>query len=534
MFFNQTTSETSTLATLTLAAAAALGANQAAGAQTIALDVDFSDVRTTSAGAPRDFDFGLDLLHGIRVRAHLVGVEPDWNDWIWLRPGAVPTPSGENHGWIDSHAGGYHETAGYSVHAYLTEEGEFAFNFQGFESAQIEGFEIDLGWRLCFDRTAPDPGTMGSGAGRDITLDDTARPGYAQSGDLDLSVTYRDPLRITGEIVHGDIFESLYIAVVDDTFQSTDAFGIVTDLDPRFDDPGDRYDQDAAFEWDGGSWVPMYTSTPEVADNGALVMCAGDAASLSLPDAICYFEMEIHDDWGCGSFDETIENSWYIQASGESGVPMGFTFDSSSGEPFCTRFFDLVGPASFSRFGSDADWYLAITDSNADTLEIDLPDDWYLRGTPSFLLDGAFKSAGMGIKEDGDSLVLMNIDFEWAAFLEYTDLDGDWFGLADTTGVELRVRDLEHDAALAAMGPLHEGIVGVGRGCTGFGDVDITECSATPALREDLDGDGRVNATDLAAILVAWGDCEGCPADLTGDGKVDGGDFALILSAWTG
>ena len=532
MSTHQTTPETAMLAALTIAAA--LGANHAADAQSIALDVDFSDVSTTSSGTPRDFDVDLDLLGGVRVRAHLVGIEPGWNDWIRLRPGAVPMAGGTGDDWVESHAGGYHETAGYSVHAYLTEGNEIAFNFQGFESARIEAFEIDLGWRFCFDRTAPDPGTAGSGAGRDITIDATTRHGYAQSGDLDLLVTYRDPIRIVGDVVQGDTFESLYIEFADDTFQSTDVFGIVTDLDPRFDDPGDRYDRDAAFQWDGRSWVPMYGSAPGVSAEDALVMCDDDAVSLALPDAACYFEMEIHDDWGCGSFDETIENGWSIQLSGDSGVPMGLTFGSSSGEPVCTRYFDIVGDASFGRFDADADWYLAIGGSSASPREFDLPDDWYLRDGPSFLVDGTFRATGMGVREDGDSLVLMDIDFEGASFLEYTDPDGTWFGLENATGVELRLRDVEYEAARAAMGPIREGIVRMSSGCTGFGAAEITVCSERSGAPEDLDGDGRVNAIELSAILVAWGECAGCPADLDGDGMVDGEDFARVLAAWTG
>lgn len=49
---------------------------------------------------------------------------------------------------------------------------------------------------------------------------------------------------------------------------------------------------------------------------------------------------------------------------------------------------------------------------------------------------------------------------------------------------------------------------------------------------EDLDGDGLVNAADLAQLLGAWGPCAGCPADLTGDDVVNAADLAQLLGSW--
>lgn len=53
--------------------------------------------------------------------------------------------------------------------------------------------------------------------------------------------------------------------------------------------------------------------------------------------------------------------------------------------------------------------------------------------------------------------------------------------------------------------------------------------SATPA---DINGDGNVNGTDLAALLAAWGSSGGS-ADINGDGNVNGLDLAALLAAWT-
>jgi hypothetical protein len=44
----------------------------------------------------------------------------------------------------------------------------------------------------------------------------------------------------------------------------------------------------------------------------------------------------------------------------------------------------------------------------------------------------------------------------------------------------------------------------------------------------DLNGDGAVNAADLAILLNAWGG--GGPADLNGDGTVNAQDMAVLLN----
>ena len=62
--------------------------------------------------------------------------------------------------------------------------------------------------------------------------------------------------------------------------------------------------------------------------------------------------------------------------------------------------------------------------------------------------------------------------------------------------------------------------------CNENGVPDECDCSA------DLDGDGTVNATDLAQLLGAWGPNPGNPADLNGDDVVDAADLAQLLGAW--
>jgi hypothetical protein len=52
------------------------------------------------------------------------------------------------------------------------------------------------------------------------------------------------------------------------------------------------------------------------------------------------------------------------------------------------------------------------------------------------------------------------------------------------------------------------------------------------SIPSDLNGDGFVNATDLAILLAQWGG--NGPADIDGDGSVGGSDLAVLLASWTG
>lgn len=57
------------------------------------------------------------------------------------------------------------------------------------------------------------------------------------------------------------------------------------------------------------------------------------------------------------------------------------------------------------------------------------------------------------------------------------------------------------------------------------------------AVPGDVNGDGAVNAQDIAVVLSSWGPCPpkgACAADVDGDGDVDAADVAAVLSGWTG
>jgi hypothetical protein len=51
------------------------------------------------------------------------------------------------------------------------------------------------------------------------------------------------------------------------------------------------------------------------------------------------------------------------------------------------------------------------------------------------------------------------------------------------------------------------------------------------ACRADIDGDGAVAGSDLAALLAEWGATDGL-MDLNADGVTDGADLAALLAAW--
>lgn len=67
-----------------------------------------------------------------------------------------------------------------------------------------------------------------------------------------------------------------------------------------------------------------------------------------------------------------------------------------------------------------------------------------------------------------------------------------------------------------------------------FGDIWFQ--SIEPAgTTGDLDGNGVVDAGDLALLLGAWGSCNGsrpCAADLDSDGDVDAADLGVLLGNW--
>jgi hypothetical protein len=62
--------------------------------------------------------------------------------------------------------------------------------------------------------------------------------------------------------------------------------------------------------------------------------------------------------------------------------------------------------------------------------------------------------------------------------------------------------------------------------------VNLFEVEGGASAPGDLDGDGVVGASDLAALIAAWGACGGCAEDLDGDGVVGASDLAALIAAW--
>lgn len=72
-------------------------------------------------------------------------------------------------------------------------------------------------------------------------------------------------------------------------------------------------------------------------------------------------------------------------------------------------------------------------------------------------------------------------------------------------------------------------VAGVGV-TSGIGTLTVRQAgSSCPQCTADLNGDGTVDGTDLAAVLAGWGLAA---ADLNGDGTTDGLDLAVLLAGW--
>jgi hypothetical protein len=59
-------------------------------------------------------------------------------------------------------------------------------------------------------------------------------------------------------------------------------------------------------------------------------------------------------------------------------------------------------------------------------------------------------------------------------------------------------------------------------------------CGPRPPCEADVNGDERVDAADMAAVLTEWGPCDlpGCAEDIDGDGAVTAKDLAALVASW--
>ena len=86
-------------------------------------------------------------------------------------------------------------------------------------------------------------------------------------------------------------------------------------------------------------------------------------------------------------------------------------------------------------------------------------------------------------------------------------------------------------ALCARTSRLHIVLDGGGNGIASTIDIDDVVITVPPRAA-DLNGDGRVDGTDLGTLLAAWGPCGGCAADISGDGSVNAVDLSILLAAW--
>ena len=126
-----------------------------------------------------------------------------------------------------------------------------------------------------------------------------------------------------------------------------------------------------------------------------------------------------------------------------------------------------------------------------------------------------------------------------------TDENGNvWFNGIETFTIPLidetrHQIDLDAITEATSVAYLYGGIIANGQGIVTFPDTfasnQLFEVILVPGAGcpADLDGDGTVDAADLAILLLAWGRVSpGTPADLNFDGVVSSADLGWLIGAW--
>ena len=107
---------------------------------------------------------------------------------------------------------------------------------------------------------------------------------------------------------------------------------------------------------------------------------------------------------------------------------------------------------------------------------------------------------------------------------------GEWGGAGTTCSADTCVEPTGACCVAGECLNLTETICGLASGTyNGDGSSECADCAGEEPCEGDVDGDGQVDATDLAYVLGAWGQSGG---DLTGDDTTDGQDLAIVLAAW--
>ncbi len=158
-----------------------------------------------------------------------------------------------------------------------------------------------------------------------------------------------------------------------------------------------------------------------------------------------------------------------------------------------------------------------------------------------------YEFSGYALHRSDDSLAGSGhiVGLSLVFYAENTAVTGHTFETVfdGTIGGQILADDVWHPVSVSMVAP--EGTAGVGVGLVimtddsnrlnGSGYFDDMELRAL-AGPADFDGDGAINAGDLAVMLAAWGTCSpgACATDLDGDGATGSADLAALLAAWTG
>lgn len=161
-----------------------------------------------------------------------------------------------------------------------------------------------------------------------------------------------------------------------------------------------------------------------------------------------------------------------------------------------------------------------------------MPTIWAVDGGPQALqiLDGYSSSMATNASNDGLIMGWANKPLHAGLAQKQFVL---WFrGVPHALGDLLGMPSVMQPAQAWAMNDLGEVL------CTSGGAQVAPAGSAwimSPTQRAaDLNGDCRVDGSDIGLLLQSWGARGSIAADLDHDGSVDGADLGLLLGAWSG
>ncbi len=146
---------------------------------------------------------------------------------------------------------------------------------------------------------------------------------------------------------------------------------------------------------------------------------------------------------------------------------------------------------------------------------------------------GSGSSFANAVTADGSIVVGSYVGFNGARAAYWTAEDG----MVDLRDKLVNEYDLGFDLTgwtlTQAWGISDDGLTIVGRGINESGDIEgwVAQLPESDCFG-DVDGDGNVGASDLLALLAAWGTDPGGPPDFDGDGNVWASDLLALLSSW--